>query len=49
MRIVDGVPVVEGPQVLLGADEQYVAVCFAHYDRATRDAARRLDGVALPH
>ena len=49
MRIVGGVPVVEGPQVMLGAEEQYVAVCFAHYDRATRDAAARVDGVALAH
>lgn len=46
MRLVDGVPVVEGPQVLLGADEQYVPVCWAHYDRATRDAHQRATGQA---
>jgi thymidine kinase len=34
LRLVDGHPVAEGPQVLLGADEQYVPVCWGHYDDA---------------
>jgi thymidine kinase len=50
MRMVDGVPVVEGPQIQLGADEQYVPVCWGHYDRATRAAGVRVDQTpALPH
>src|SRR5579862_837462 len=40
LRLVDGVPALEGPQVLLGADEQYVPVCFAHWDDMTARAAR---------
>ncbi len=31
MRIIDGVAVTEGPQILLGADEEYVPVCGHHY------------------
>jgi len=34
LRLVGGRPVAEGPQILLGADEQYVPVCWAHYDEA---------------
>ena len=49
LRLVDGVPVVEGPQIQLGADEQYVAVCWAHYDRATRDARAVAPSVSLAH
>jgi thymidine kinase len=41
LRLVDGRPTTDGPQVLLGADEQYVPVCWNHYDRATRDDAVR--------
>jgi thymidine kinase len=48
MRLVDGVPVVEGPQIQLGADEQYVPVCWNHYDRATRDARERAAAAATP-
>jgi thymidine kinase len=48
MRLVDGVPVVVGPQVLLGADEQYVPVCWGHYDRATRDVGARVDQAPAP-
>jgi thymidine kinase len=36
LRIVDGVAATEGPQILLGSDEHYVPVCWAHYDDATR-------------
>ena len=35
LRLVDGVAAVDGPQILLGADEQYVPVCWAHYDERT--------------
>lgn len=31
MRLVDGKAVTEGPQILLGADEEYVPVCGHHY------------------
>jgi thymidine kinase len=40
LRLVDGVATVEGPQILLGSDEQYVPVCWMHYDRSTRAATR---------
>ena len=50
MRLVDGVPVVEGPQIQLGADETYAPVCWSHYDRATRAAGVRVDqSPSLPH
>jgi thymidine kinase len=38
LRLVDGRAAIEGPQVLLGADEQYVPVCWAHWDEAVRAA-----------
>lgn len=41
LRLVDGRAAVDGPQVQLGADEQYVPVCWPHYDELT--AAARLD------
>ena len=34
LRLVDGKPSFEGPQVELGADEKYVPVCWTHYRRA---------------
>jgi thymidine kinase len=34
LRFVDGTPTVDGPQIQLGADEQYAPVCWAHYDEA---------------
>ncbi len=34
LRIVDGVAALDGPQIQLGADEQYVPVCWMHYDDA---------------
>lgn len=39
LRFVNGAPVIDGPQVQLGADESYAPVCWAHYDEATRDLA----------
>jgi thymidine kinase len=36
LRFVDGAPTVNGPQIQLGADEQYAPVCWNHYDEATR-------------
>jgi thymidine kinase len=39
LRFVNGSPVIDGPQVQLGADESYAPVCWAHYDEATRDLA----------
>ncbi len=35
LRMVNGIGVVEGPQVLLGADEDYVPVCWNHYSKKT--------------
>lgn len=40
LRLLDGEAVMDGPQVQLGADEQYVPVCWKHYDERT--AAARL-------
>jgi thymidine kinase len=39
LRLVDGVAAVDGPTVLLGGDEQYVPVCWMHWDEAVRAAA----------
>jgi len=44
LRLVDGAPALSGPQVLLGADEQYVPVCWGHYDDMTT-AAREAETV----
>jgi thymidine kinase len=41
LRLVDGVAALEGPQVLLGAEEHYAPVCWAHYDDAVRAAAEQ--------
>ena len=49
LRLADGVPVVDGPQIQLGADEQYVPVCWAHYDTATRVARASADALAMAH
>lgn len=40
LRLVDGVAVVDGPQVLLGADEQYAPVCWGHYEQLTSAAVQ---------
>jgi len=42
LRTLDGQAVVEGPQVQLGADEQYLPVCWKHYDELTAAAQARL-------
>lgn len=39
LRLVDGRPTLEGPQVLLGADEAYVPVCWSHWDALVHGAA----------
>jgi thymidine kinase len=49
LRLVDGVPALAGPQVLLGADEQYVPVCWRHYDDMTRAAAGRTADAVVTH
>jgi thymidine kinase len=38
LRLVGGEAAVEGPQIQLGADEQYVPVCWQHYDERTAAA-----------
>jgi thymidine kinase len=44
LRLVDGEAAVDGPQVQLGADEQYAPVCWGHY--AARTAAARSGAAA---
>ena len=39
LRMVDGKAVIAGPQIQLGADEQYVPVCWKHFDQRTQQAA----------
>jgi len=41
LRMIDGRPISEGPQVMLGADEQYHPVCWAHYDEMVGTAVGR--------
>ena len=41
LRLSDGEPVFDGPQVDLGADEKYVPVCWRDYRAARRRAAER--------
>ena len=47
LRFVNGAPTVRGPQVQLGADEQYAPVCWNHYDDATRPLAQDSSGAVL--
>jgi thymidine kinase len=47
LRFVNGTPTVRGPQIQLGADEQYAPVCWSHYDEATRTLARDTSGAVL--
>lgn len=35
LRLANGAPTLDGPQIQLGADEQYVPVCWGHYEGAT--------------
>lgn len=47
LRFVNGTPTVRGPQIQLGADEQYAPVCWSHYDEATRALAHDISGAVL--
>ena len=47
LRLVGGLAAVEGPTVLLGADEQYIPVCWKHYEAAVARARRELDGARV--
>jgi len=47
LRFVNGTPTVRGPQVQLGADEQYAPVCWSHYDEATRSLTHEASGGVL--
>jgi thymidine kinase len=47
LRFVNGTPTVRGPQIQLGADEQYAPVCWNHYDEATRPLAQDISGATL--
>ena len=38
LRMVDGVGVVDGPQVMLGAEESYAPVCWGCYQKRTANA-----------
>lgn len=42
LRLVDGIAAVDGPQVLLGGNDQYVPVCWSHYDELTTAARVQL-------
>jgi len=47
LRFVNGTPVVEGPQIQLGAEESYAPVCWAHYDEATKHVSAETSGAVL--
>jgi thymidine kinase len=47
LRFVNGTPTVRGPQIQLGADEQYAPVCWNHYDEATRSLVHETSGAVL--
>jgi thymidine kinase len=47
LRFVNGTPTVRGPQIQLGADEQYAPVCWGHYDEATRTLGHEASGAVL--
>lgn len=38
LRLHDGVAAIDGPQIQLGGNEQYVPVCWPHYDQLTTAA-----------
>jgi thymidine kinase len=38
LRLVDGRAALDGPTVLIGGDERYLPVCWAHYDDAQHKA-----------
>jgi thymidine kinase len=41
LRLVNGSAATDGPTVLLGSDQQYVPVCWRHYEKAVLKADRR--------
>jgi len=47
LRFVNGTPTTDGPQIQLGADEQYAPVCWHHYDEATRGISAEASGAVL--
>jgi thymidine kinase len=47
LRFINGTPTVRGPQIQLGADDQYAPVCWSHYDEATRTLAQEFSGAVL--
>jgi thymidine kinase len=47
LRFVNGSPTTTGPQIQLGAEENYAPVCWSHYDEATRQAAADTSGATL--
>ena len=47
LRFVNGSPTVHGPQIQLGADEQYAPVCWGHYDEATKQLSVEASGAVL--
>jgi thymidine kinase len=47
LRFVNGTPTVRGPQIQLGANEQYAPVCWNHYEEATRTLAHDTSGAVL--
>jgi thymidine kinase len=47
LRFVNGTPTTVGPQIQLGADEQYAPVCWAHYDEATKHVHVEASGAVL--
>jgi thymidine kinase len=47
LRFVNGTPTVQGPQIQLGAEEQYAPVCWGHYDEATRQRSTDVSGATL--
>lgn len=47
LRLLGGEAALDGPQVQLGADEQYVPVCWQHYDERTSAARRASQRAAM--
>lgn len=45
LRLVDGRAALDGPTVQIGGDEQYVPVCWRHWDEAVEAARRHLKAV----
>ena len=47
LRLIDGRAALDGPTVLLGGDEQYVPVCWMHWDEAVRASEDHLRGMKV--